>query len=72
MREEHSTRMKTIEAEENVKEEKRAAEKKLNESFWNNLKSDKVEDFNDELNELATYLERNLDATGVYVGKLEP
>ena len=36
------------------------------------MKSDKVEDFNDELNELASYLERNLKATGVYIGKLEP
>ena len=38
--------------------------------FWQLL--EKSEDLNDELPGLAEYLNKNLGATGVYIGKLEP
>ena len=54
-------------------EEKKAAEQKdadENDSFWAKL-SDSA-DLNDNLTELANYLHKNVGATGVYIGKLEP
>lgn len=51
-------------------EEKKAEE--LNEAFWKKLKEPAVQDLNDHLTDLTVYLERNLKATGVYIGKLEP
>jgi hypothetical protein len=40
-----------------------------NNDFW--AKLDMSEDLNDNLTELANYLQKNLGATGVSVGKLE-
>ena len=54
-------------------EDKKAAEQKNekeNNSFWAKL-SDSA-DLNDNLTELANYMHKNVGATGVYIGKLEP
>ena len=41
-----------------------------NDAFWKKL--DDSEDLNDNLSELTNYIHRNIKATGVYIGQLEP
>ena len=55
-----------------IDENEKANEKKKDEGFWDSLRDQKMEDLNDSLTELATYIERNTEATGVYIGRLEP
>jgi len=58
--------------EDKKAEESKAAENvdKENEAFWGKL--DESEDLNDNLAELTCYIHRNINATGVYIGQLEP
>lgn len=51
------------------KEEEEFEKNVMNNKFWTDL--EEVEDFNDKLTELANYIARNVEATGVYIGKLE-
>ena len=55
----------------NHAEEKKAQDRQEeNEAFWTKLQES--EDLNDNLTEFANYVHRNVNATGVYIGQLEP
>lgn len=43
---------------------------KENAAFW--AKLNESDDLNDNLTELTNYIHRNINATGVYIGQLEP
>lgn len=69
MRREHEA-AKRAKEEEAVKKEKEAeAKKQEDEKFWKEL--EESPDPNDNLTALANYIQTNIKATGVYIGKLE-
>ena len=69
LRQQQQERLKKLQAEKEAKQSSSVELDKLNTQFWENLKIS--QDFNDNLTELANYIQRNTGATGVYIGKLE-
>lgn len=66
----HEAELLAKQMKENEKIEAKENTESQNKAFWDKLYLS--EDLNDNLTELCEYLHRNIGATGVYIGKLEP
>lgn len=66
----HEENLNAKQMKENEKIEAKEKTEAENKAFWDKLQTS--EDLNDNLTELCEYLHRNIGATGVYIGKLEP
>lgn len=66
----HEAELLAKQMKENEKIEAKENTESQNKAFWDKLYLS--EDLNDNLTELCEYLHRNIGATGIYIGKLEP